>query len=823
MRVNEPINDHEVEMQDDELLVSQTDAGGRIVFVNQTFVGISGYSESELVGAPHNIVRHPHMPKEAFADLWRTIKSGQPWEGLVKNRSKNGNFYWVRANVTPVIEGEQITGFISIRTKPSRDQVRAAEAAYTAIRSRKIRGLTVEDGAAVRKSPLYHLQRFFASIGGRMGLIGGLVLVAVLTMAGFGFASLSQSRQQIRTLYADRVIPLEQLAAISEHMHGQLESARTALAALRAGEPASDLGTSIAADRHEIQRLWDAYMATYLTEEEAKLAKQFAADLKEIEGGNLDQIASLAKSGGIEELERHIATQIQPEFAKAFPDLQALIQLQVDVSAEIFDESQASFIRNTAFGGALVLAIVLVLGIAGWWIMRSIRRPIQKFIGDFEAIARGDYQKEIASPSIREFQRLTKSLRSMRAKLIYAIEERRDFDARAAEDRSSALLHMAETVKQETRSAVATVAAMTTDMSGQATDMSNSATKVSGSSQTVAAAATQALANAQTVAAASEELSASIAEISTQVGVSRSVTSEAVAAATSAQDIIGQLSGAVARISQVTSLISQIAGQTNLLALNATIEAARAGEAGKGFAVVASEVKTLANQTARATGDISSQIAEVRGTTEKAVAAVQSIVTAIRSVESVSTAIAAAVDEQSATTAEIARNVTQTSQAAQEVAERIVEVSKESAQTGESAGRVKSISAQVSTSVDGLGAAIMKAVSGSVQNLDRRRKPRYQLRKGAKVKVDGKIHEMVVENISEGGAMLHGDAPEVAEGTAIEISLDGLPYALAAHVRRRRPEILHLKFDLSPEVARQYQKDLGELVRGKHPLGSAAA
>ncbi|WP_395016805.1 methyl-accepting chemotaxis protein [Dongia sp.] len=822
MRVNEPITNQEVEMQDGEMLVSQTDTGGRIVFVNHAFIRISGYLESELIGAPHNIVRHPHMPKEAFADLWRNIKAGQPWEGLVKNRTKQGGFYWVRANVTPVIENGAVNGFISIRTKPSREQVRAAEAAYTAIRTKAVRGLTVEDGAAVRKTPLFRVRKLLGGISGRMALIGALVLVAVMALAGFGYSSMSQSSAEIQSLYVDRVGPLEQLSVISQHMHEAVDSTRESISALRSGQPAPDLAAALADDRKVITEHWDQYMATYLTPEEAILAKQFGEDLQAAMGKDLDTAAALAKSGSLDPLEQHVTVAMQPVFAKAFADLEPLIQLQVDVSAEIFAGSQASFSRHLALGGGLVLIINVVLGAAGWWILRSIRQPIQQFIGDFESIARGEYQKEISAASVKEFHRLTKALRAMRAKLVYAAEERRVNDERVAEDRSSALLHMAETVTRETKAAVATVASITADMSTQANDMSDSAGNVSGSSQTVAAAATQALANAQTVASASEELSASIAEIGSQVGVSRTVTAEAVEAASSAEHSIGQLSATVERISQVTGLISQIASQTNLLALNATIEAARAGEAGRGFAVVASEVKTLANQTAQATGDITGQIAEVQDATNKAVAAVQSIVTAIRSVESVSTAIAAAVDEQSATTAEIARNVTQTSVAAQEVAERIGDVSRESVRTGERAGKVRNLSSEVSSSVDGLGEAILKVINASVQNLERRRKLRYQYRRGATIKIAGTTQKMVVENLSEGGAMLHGAAPEVAEGTTLEVQIEGTTYVLPAHVRRRRPDILHVKFDLTTELERRYRSDFPELVRGKAVLGNAA-
>ena len=130
MRNNGPVTNQEVELDDGDLLVSRTDADGTITFANKKFVEISGFSEEELVGAPHNLVRHPDMPVEAFADLWATIKAGQPWEGLVKNRTKSGDHYWVRANVTPLIEDGEISGFISIRSKPARSQVEVAEHAY---------------------------------------------------------------------------------------------------------------------------------------------------------------------------------------------------------------------------------------------------------------------------------------------------------------------------------------------------------------------------------------------------------------------------------------------------------------------------------------------------------------------------------------------------------------------------------------------------------------------------------------------------------------------------------------------------------------------
>ena len=114
------VTDHEYVMPDGEVIVTRTDPDSRITYANQAFLDSSGYSLEECMGQPQNIVRHPDMPKEAFADLWRTIRARKPWTGLVKNRRKNGGFYWVRANVTPIIEGGAIVGYMSVRVKPSR-------------------------------------------------------------------------------------------------------------------------------------------------------------------------------------------------------------------------------------------------------------------------------------------------------------------------------------------------------------------------------------------------------------------------------------------------------------------------------------------------------------------------------------------------------------------------------------------------------------------------------------------------------------------------------------------------------------------------------
>ncbi|HEY4542023.1 MAG TPA: methyl-accepting chemotaxis protein [Noviherbaspirillum sp.] len=150
MRTNLPVTGVEYLMRDGDAIVSKTDLKGRITYVNPSFIEVSGFSLDELLGAPHNLVRHPDMPPQAFADLWATLKRGMPWTGMVKNRRKNGDFYWVRANVTPLREDGVVCGYMSVRTRPAREEVDGAERAYRVLREGRARHLAIRGGQVVR-------------------------------------------------------------------------------------------------------------------------------------------------------------------------------------------------------------------------------------------------------------------------------------------------------------------------------------------------------------------------------------------------------------------------------------------------------------------------------------------------------------------------------------------------------------------------------------------------------------------------------------------------------------------------------------------------
>ena len=190
MRVNMPVTNIERHLKDGEFIVSKTDVKGKITYINRPFMEISGYSEEELLGAPHNIVRHPDMPPAAFGDLWHTLQSGKPWRGMVKNRCKNGDHYWVEANANPIWEGTRIVGYMSLRTKPSRAQVEEAERVYRQFREGKPNGLTVKAGRIVRTGLRGRLTAF-ANMSINAGVSAACALMAVAIIALYGLSMLA--------------------------------------------------------------------------------------------------------------------------------------------------------------------------------------------------------------------------------------------------------------------------------------------------------------------------------------------------------------------------------------------------------------------------------------------------------------------------------------------------------------------------------------------------------------------------------------------------------------------------------------------------------
>ena len=337
---------------------------------------------------------------------------------------------------------------------------------------------------------------------------------------------------------------------------------------------------------------------------------------------------------------------------------------------------------------SLVLSITAVLlAISGAWATaRSITGPVSGMTTTMSALSQGNLTIEVPArenrDEIGEMARAVQIFKENLARTRQMEEESKAAELRASEDKRRTLNQLADSFEASVRAVVESVSSAAQSMQNDAQHLSTTADQTNRQSMTVAAAAEQASANVSTVAAAAEELSSSIGEIGRQVQQSAKIAGAAVEEARHTNGTVAGLVDAAQRIGDVVQIISSIAGQTNLLALNATIEAARAGEAGKGFAVVASEVKNLANQTGKATDEISSQIASMQSAATGAADAIKGIAATIEEINGIVAAIAAAVEEQTASTREIARNVEQAASGTQEVSSTISEVTHAASKTG---------------------------------------------------------------------------------------------------------------------------------------------
>jgi methyl-accepting chemotaxis protein len=353
---------------------------------------------------------------------------------------------------------------------------------------------------------------------------------------------------------------------------------------------------------------------------------------------------------------------------------------------------------------------ILTMTILAFLLGRWLSMPLVKMAGAMEHLAQGDLDRDIDPVNRRdEIGKISRALSVFRDKLLenrQLTAEQAKVQERAIVERRSAMLQVADGFEQTIGKIVEAVATASSEIEIAAGSLAKTAEVTQGLSATVATVSQQSSSNVQSAAAATEEMVASVTEIGRQVRESQKVSDAAVTQAEQTNGRINELSQLAVRIGEVVKMISDVAEQTNLLALNATIEAARAGEAGRGFAVVAAEVKALSNQTAKATDEIGTQIAQMQSATQLSVSAIREIGDTIGKISEISSMIAGAVQEQGAATQEISRNVQQAAQGANHVEGSISEVSRGAAETGSAAGQVHSSARALRTESDHLKNAV---------------------------------------------------------------------------------------------------------------------
>ena len=374
---------------------------------------------------------------------------------------------------------------------------------------------------------------------------------------------------------------------------------------------------------------------------------------------------------------------------------------------------------NTLETIILLTILVMVAGVAIGWVIanRSIVQPLKTSIAGMGRLAEGDLMFDLpdADEEAKELGDMTRALAVFRENALQnrKLEEAQRAEQAERERRAKVITGLTSDFDGTVTHLLETMQSASTQLNSTAQAMSANAEQTNRQAATVSDAGNEASASVETVAAAAEELTSSINEIGRQVEQAGEITRAAAHEAQRADETVRSLAESSARIGEVVNLINDIAAQTNLLALNATIEAARAGDAGKGFAVVANEVKHLANQTARATGEISQQISSVQDQTARVVETIRGIVAIIQDLGGTATGIAAAVEEQAAATSDIARNVEAAAQGTTEVSNNVVGLQEAAGQTGISAREVLEASGELNLQAGSLN----RLIAGFLQDV----------------------------------------------------------------------------------------------------------
>jgi methyl-accepting chemotaxis protein/aerotaxis receptor len=634
MRNNQPVNDHEYVLTETQSPFSRTDLNGTITFVNADFIEASGFSEEELIGQPHNIVRHPSMPSAAYADMWSYLKAGRSWTGIVKNRRKDGSYYWVMSNTSPMWENGAVVGYASVRMKPPASLLTTVRAAYTHIEQGNADRLEIERGWVVHAGAKGMMERLMGmKVAGRMTLLIGVMVLVAVIIGLIGLRGLQSSNEQVSAMYREGSQATAYLDTIARAQHAsQLQIAE----ALISGTPESALAVVSVIEKNNalIELTWKTYLAIGHEENEKKVQNAFDAKNARYQNEAIKPALAALKGNDIAALRKIYSDVLKPQFLDLSGNIDEQIATQ-DVNSKLAlqeAESDYQMVRLES-----LLAILMGAGVSiyfGLRLSRSIVGPIQQAVSASKQIAVGALNNHIKPKGRDETAELMAALFAMQ----------RSLASMAHGVLGSARLINAESreISVGNQSLAARTEEQAVSLREAASDMEHVSNKVRKNVENA-------------------ELANRVAKDAGQVALKGGT---AMGLMVGTMDSIASSSN---KITEIIGVIDGIAFQTNILALNAAVEAARAGEQGKGFAVVATEVRSLAKRSASAAKEIKlliedsvrqvegglTRVTDARATIDATISAVKNLETIVQDIAHSSSEQGVAIDHLALLVAQI--------------------------------------------------------------------------------------------------------------------------------------------------------------------------